>query len=52
MAQVVNGYDNELEGFRRKVGYDLLYLQNCCVLNDLKILLRTVKVVITGQGAL
>ncbi|MEZ6126667.1 MAG: sugar transferase [Planctomycetaceae bacterium] len=52
MAQVVNGYDNELDGFRRKVSYDLLYLQNCCLINDLKILFRTVKVVITGEGAL
>lgn len=52
IAQVVNGYDNEWEGFRRKVGYDLLYLQNCCLINDLRILLRTIRVVITGQGAL
>ena len=52
IAQVVNGYENETEGFRRKVSYDLLYLQNCCVWNDLKILFRTVRVVITGQGAL
>ncbi len=52
MAQVVNGYDNELEGFKRKVGYVLLYLQNCCLLNDIKILFRTVRVVITGEGAL
>lgn len=52
MAQVVNGYDNEIEGFRRKVAYDLLYLQNCCLINDIKILLRTVRVVITGEGAL
>ncbi len=52
IAQVVNGYDNELEGFRRKVSYDLLYLQNCCVWNDIKILFRTVRVVITGEGAL
>ena len=52
MAQVVNGYDNELEGFRRKVGYDLLYLQNCCLRNDIKILFRTIKVVLTGEGAL
>jgi lipopolysaccharide/colanic/teichoic acid biosynthesis glycosyltransferase len=51
VAQILNGYDNEVEGFRRKVGYDLLYLQNCCVQNDLKILLRTVRVVITGEGA-
>jgi lipopolysaccharide/colanic/teichoic acid biosynthesis glycosyltransferase len=52
IAQVVNGYDNELEGFRRKVSYDLLYLQNCCLWNDIKILFRTVRVVITGEGAL
>jgi len=52
IAQVVNGYDNELEGFRRKVSYDLLYLQNCSVWNDIKILIRTVRVVITGEGAL
>ena len=31
IAQVVNGYDNEIGGFRRKVAYDLLYLQNCCL---------------------
>jgi lipopolysaccharide/colanic/teichoic acid biosynthesis glycosyltransferase len=52
IAQVVNGYDNEIEGFRRKVSYDLLYLQNCCLWNDIKILFRTVRVVITGEGAL
>ena len=52
IAQVVNGYDNDLEGFKRKVAYDLLYLQNCCLLNDLKILMRTVRVVLTGEGAL
>lgn len=52
VAQVVNGYDNEIEGFRRKVTYDLLYLQNCCLRNDIKILLRTVRVVLTGSGAL
>ena len=52
IAQVVNGYDNELEGFRRKVSYDLLYLQNCCVWNDIKILFRTIRVVINGEGAL
>jgi lipopolysaccharide/colanic/teichoic acid biosynthesis glycosyltransferase len=52
IAQVVNGYNNELEGFRRKVSYDLLYLQNCSVWNDVKILFRTVRVVITGEGAL
>lgn len=51
LAQVINGYDNEIDGFRRKVSLDLLYLQNCCVWNDLKVLLRTVRVVLTGSGA-
>ena len=52
IAQIENGYDDNIESFRRKVAYDLLYLQNCCLINDLKILLRTVYVVITGKGAL
>lgn len=52
IAQIENGYDNDTESFRRKVAYDLLYLQNCCVRNDLKILWRTIYVVITGKGAL
>ena len=52
LAQVLNGYDNDLAGFRRKVALDLLYLQNCCLVNDLKILFRTVGVVLTGKGAL
>jgi lipopolysaccharide/colanic/teichoic acid biosynthesis glycosyltransferase len=52
LAQVINGYDNNLESFQRKVNLDLLYLQNCCLWNDLKILFRTVGVVLTGKGAL
>ncbi|MBI4602798.1 MAG: sugar transferase [Planctomycetes bacterium] len=52
LAQVLNGYDNDLESFRRKVALDLLYLQNCSFWNDVKILARTVGVVITGRGAL
>lgn len=52
VAQIVNGYDNDLESFRRKVAFDLLYLQNCSLWNDCKILLRTVRVVLTGSGAL
>lgn len=52
LAQVVNGYDNNLESFRKKVALDLLYLQNCSIWNDLKICLRTVGVILTGKGAL
>lgn len=52
LAQVENGYDNSFEGFQRKAAYDRVYLQNCCLRNDLKIIMRTVKVVVTGKGAL
>lgn len=50
-AQVINGYDNNMDSFRRKVALDLLYLQNCCTWNDIKILFRTIRVVLTGSGA-
>lgn len=52
IAQVVNGYDNDLAGFRRKVLYDLLYLHHGSLRNDNRILLRTIRVVLTGEGAL
>ena len=51
-AQIINGYDNNIESFRRKVALDLLYLQNCCLWNDIKILFRTIRVVLTGSGAM
>ncbi len=52
VAQIVNGYDNNLASFRRKVAFDLMYLRNCCLWNDLKILFRTIRVVLSGSGAL
>jgi lipopolysaccharide/colanic/teichoic acid biosynthesis glycosyltransferase len=52
VAQIVNGYDNNIESFRRKVAFDIQYLQNCCWWNDVKILLRTVRVILSGSGAL
>jgi len=52
LAQIINGYDNNIESFKRKVNLDLLYLQNCCLLNDIKIMIRTIRVVLTGSGAI
>ncbi len=52
IAQIENGYANDLDSYQRKVAFDMLYLQHCCFTNDVKILLRTVKVVLTGFGAL
>lgn len=51
LAQIINGYDTDLDSFRRKVTLDLIYLQNCCFWNDCKILLRTIRVVLSGSGA-
>lgn len=52
VAQILNGYDNEIESFRRKVTLDLHYLRHCSPWNDFKILIRTIGVVLTGSGAL
>jgi len=52
LAQVTNGYDNNIESFHRKVALDLLYMHNYCVWNDMKILFRTIGVVLTGKGAI
>ncbi len=52
VAQIVNGYDNNIDSFRRKVAFDLMYLRNCCLWNDLKVLFRTIGVVLSGSGAL
>ena len=51
LMDAINGYDTDLESFRRKVNLDLLYLQNCCLWNDLQILFRTIRVVLSGSGA-
>jgi len=51
-AQIINGYDTSLDSFRRKVALDLLYLQNCCCRNDVRILVRTIGVVLSGKGAI
>jgi lipopolysaccharide/colanic/teichoic acid biosynthesis glycosyltransferase len=52
IAQVEAGYANDLQSYRRKVAFDLMYLQNCSLWNDVKILAQTVRVVLTGFGAL
>ncbi len=52
IAQIENGYDNNTESFRRKVAYDMQYLHHCSIGNDMRILFRTVHVILTGKGAL
>jgi lipopolysaccharide/colanic/teichoic acid biosynthesis glycosyltransferase len=50
-AQVNQSYDSCVDDVRRKVKYDLEYVRRQSALEDLKILLRTVAVVMGKQGA-
>ncbi len=50
-AQVNNGYDDSVESVRRKVVWDLLYIRRQGMTTDCKILLKTVRTVLTGDGA-
>lgn len=51
LAQVRNGYDEDIEGVKRKVDYDRSYIRNCNPLTEMGILLETVRVVVKGEGA-
>ncbi|MEA2031359.1 MAG: sugar transferase [candidate division Zixibacteria bacterium] len=51
LAQVETGYDADLDSVTRKVDLDLEYINNWSFWTDLKILMRTVIVVLTGRGA-
>lgn len=47
-AQVNGGYDISPE---EKLSLDIYYIRNLSILTDIKIIFKTVKVVITGDGA-
>jgi lipopolysaccharide/colanic/teichoic acid biosynthesis glycosyltransferase len=51
LAQVNVGYTNSLKGMAAKLYYDLRYINSLSVQTDLRILARTVLVVLTGRGA-
>jgi exopolysaccharide biosynthesis polyprenyl glycosylphosphotransferase len=51
LAQVRQGYPDGIEGYRRKLAWDRVYIRNRSVFLDCWIALRTVSVVITGSGA-
>jgi lipopolysaccharide/colanic/teichoic acid biosynthesis glycosyltransferase len=51
LAQVENGYTKTLDEMKRKLFYDLKYIADLSITQELKILLKTVYVVVTGKGA-
>ena len=51
LAQVVHKYDETIRDVKKKVKYDLLYIREMCLMVDIRILLRTVVVALTGKGA-
>ena len=51
LAQVKNGYDEDLDSVRRKVALDRSYIRRAGALQDGRILLSTVSVVLKGDGA-
>jgi len=52
LAQVEGGYDTSLATVVKKVGRDLDYIYNWSLKRELKIILKTVLVVLTTRGAL
>lgn len=51
LAQVWHHYDDTIDDVRKKIKYDILYIKKMCFWTDVRILARTVRVVLTGAGA-
>src|SRR3954462_15528910 len=50
LAQINHHYDRSLEDVRTKVHYDLEYIRRQCVAKDLRIMLKTVPVILLRRG--
>jgi lipopolysaccharide/colanic/teichoic acid biosynthesis glycosyltransferase len=50
LAQVRHKYDENIEDVRKKLNYDIVYVNNLCWLTDVKIAVRTLGM-ITGKNA-
>ncbi|MDZ7337738.1 MAG: sugar transferase [candidate division KSB1 bacterium] len=49
-AQIKGAYDESLEDVKKKLEYDFYYVENMSLRMDLKIILRTIWVMLTGKG--
>jgi lipopolysaccharide/colanic/teichoic acid biosynthesis glycosyltransferase len=50
LAQINHHYDRSLDDVRTKVGYDLEYIRRQCLREDLRIMLKTIPVVLLRRG--
>lgn len=50
MGMVKFGYAKDVDEMVERVKYDLMYLNNMSLLNDIKIMIYTIKIVLTGRG--
>jgi lipopolysaccharide/colanic/teichoic acid biosynthesis glycosyltransferase len=51
LAQVKRSYDASVDDVQTKIRYDIFYVDHRCRLLDLKILVKTIDVVVRGHGA-
>ncbi|MBU3984423.1 MAG: sugar transferase [Proteobacteria bacterium] len=51
-AQINYPYGNSIEDTRQKLMYDFYYIKNRSIVLDLMIFLRTIRIVLTGKGAM
>ena len=49
-AQIKHRYDEHLEDVREKLRYDFYYIENVGLWLDLKIIIRTIRVMLSGKG--
>ncbi len=51
LAQIASGYAATVGSYRTKIAFDIEYVENRSILLDLKIAWRTLKVILSGEGA-
>ena len=49
-AQIKHRYDENLEDVREKLKYDFYYIENVDIWLDIKIMLTTIGVIVSGKG--
>ena len=50
LAQIRHRYDETIEDVRKKVKYDIFYINEICLLVDLRIIFNTARYVFTGTS--